>query len=317
MTPQLELLDLSIAHAGRTLVDGVSITVGRGEAVGLVGESGSGKTMTALSILELVPDPVRVVHQTLRFGGVPRRGRELRGRGVGMVFQEPMTALNPVYTVGDQLGEVLALSQPRWTQDQIRARAIAALAEVGIAAPEVRVDDYPHALSGGMRQRVTIAMACLSAPALLVADEPTTALDVTVQAQILALLDRLRREREMAMILVSHDLAVIASSCARVVVMYAGRVMEEGPVEAVLARPLHPYTRALIAARPDLSADGAELPTIPGVMPDLGALPSGCRFRDRCPSATAACATEPPLVQRGAQRAWCVSPADAPAIEGR
>jgi oligopeptide/dipeptide ABC transporter ATP-binding protein len=303
----LELDTLVVAQGARRLVDGVSLRLAPGEAVGLVGESGSGKTLTALSFLELVPPSLTVTSRALSWRGQATRGRALRGHGVGMVFQEPMTALNPVYTVGDQMAEVLLLREPHLGARELRARLIRALAEVGIAAPEARVDDYPHALSGGMRQRVMIAMACLAEPALLVADEPTTALDVTVQAQILALLARLRAERGMALLLVSHDLAVVASACARVVVMYAGRVVEEGPTAEVLGRPLHPYTRALLAARPERAEPGQPLVTIPGKLPDPDARPSGCRFRDRCALATAACVVEPPRITRGPEhQAWCV-----------
>jgi oligopeptide/dipeptide ABC transporter ATP-binding protein len=286
----LELDTLVVAQGARRLVDGVSLRLAPGEAVGLVGESGSGKTLTALSLLELVPPSLTVTSRALSWRGQATRGRALRGQGVGMVFQEPMTALNPVYTVGDQLAEVLLLRGPHLGARELRARLVRALAEVGIAAPEARVDDYPHALSGGMRQRVMIAMACLAEPALLVADEP-----------------RLRAERGMALLLVSHDLAVVASACARVVVMYAGRVVEEGPTAEVLRRPLHPYTRALLAARPERAEPGQPLVTIPGKLPDPDARPSGCRFRDRCSLATAACVVEPPRITRGAEhQAWCV-----------
>ncbi len=291
MTLQIE--DLAISIGGRSVVDGVSLSVGAGETLGLVGESGSGKTQTALSILALNAGTVTRGRFLFR-GDLVGDRRKLRGRAAGMIFQEPLTALNPVYRIGDQIAEAMDGADVR-----------AALSEVGI--PPSRADDYPHQLSGGQRQRVMIAMALIGRPALLIADEPTTALDVTVQAQVLALIARLQGERGMAMLLVSHDLAVIAATCRRVAVMYAGRIVEEGLVDDVLARPIHPYTIGLIASRPESTPPGAPLPTIPGKIPFV--LPSGCRFRDRCAFATEICASEPALVERErGQRAWCAHP---------
>jgi peptide/nickel transport system ATP-binding protein len=296
-------------------VDGVSFDVRPGEAVGLVGESGCGKSVTALSILRLVAEPPgRIESGRIRLDGVDLltlpepQMRAIRGRRVAMIFQEPMTSLNPVFTVGDQIAEGVRLHE-RVDRKSARARAIEMLRTVGIPAPEQRVDDYPHQLSGGMRQRVMIAMALACNPKLLVADEPTTALDVTVQAQILELLARLRRERRMAVLLITHDLGVVAETCERVVVMYAGRVVEQAPAEELFARPLHPYTAGLLGSLPAFetvregrtrSAERPRLQAIRGVVPALARLPAGCRFRDRCDRAEADCAaSEPPLVALG------------------
>jgi len=298
----MKIDDLVIEIASRRVVDGISLSIAPSQTLGLVGESGSGKTMTALSILELLPPEATVTRGRFTLQNKPISDRKsLRGRTVGMVFQEPLTALNPVYTVGDQIEEALLVHRPEAPYSEV----LDALTEVGI--PTARAADHPHALSGGMRQRVMIAMALIARPSLLIADEPTTALDVTVQAQVLALIARLQADRKMAMLLVSHDLAVVASTCQDVAVMYAGRIVERGKVGDVLARPLHPYTAGLIASRPENSAPGVELPTIPGKISAI--LPSGCRFRDRCAFATAACAEEPPLVTRdNGHQAWCVNP---------
>ena len=284
--------DRGIAQAA----DGVSFDVGEGEAVGIVGESGCGKTVTSLSILGLLPDPpARIIAgSSIRFrgeelvGAEPRRLRRLRGNEISMIFQEPMTSLNPVYTVGDQVAEALRLHRGMGRREA-RAEALRLLMEVGIEGAELRLDEYPHQLSGGMRQRVMIAMALSCEPSLLIADEPTTALDVTIQAQILELLAASRELRGMALMLVSHDLGVVAEICDRVVVMYAGQVVETGPVERVFAAPLHPYTRGLLGSVPSGRKAGGSLVPIPGAVPSATAWPAGCRFRERCSLATAGC----------------------------
>jgi peptide/nickel transport system ATP-binding protein len=284
-------------------VDGVSFQVHAGEAVGLVGESGCGKSVTAMSLLRLIPEPPgRIVGGTAMLStadgpvdllSVPLDHlRKLRGDRVAMIFQEPMTALNPVYTVGEQVAEALELHRGL-EEEEARAAAIQALKQVGIPAAEERVDAYPHQLSGGMRQRVMIAMALSCDPDLLIADEPTTALDVTVQAQILDLLASERRRRKMALLLITHDLGVIAETCDRVIVMYAGRVAESGTTADVLERPTHPYTVGLLASLPGEAAPRSVLNTIPGMVPGPMQMPTGCRFRTRCAFASDACAEVP------------------------
>ncbi len=279
-------------------VDGVSFDVRRGETVGLVGESGCGKTVTSLSILDLLPHPPAVVGKgsSIRFSGRELVGlrepemRSLRGAEIAMIFQEPMSSLNPVYTVGGQVAEVVRLHGSDGADP--REKAIRLLAEVGISDPDRRVDEYPHQLSGGMRQRVMIAMALAGEPSLLIADEPTTALDVTIQAQILDLLARLGEARQMAMLLITHDLGVVAEVCDRVVVMYAGQVVEEGSVEDVFDDPQHPYTQGLLAALPSPERTRGALQSIPGTVPSPAAWPEGCRFRERCSWAEGTCAEE-------------------------
>ncbi|HEX3597721.1 MAG TPA: ABC transporter ATP-binding protein [Polyangiaceae bacterium] len=288
-------------------VDGVSYDVRRGETVAVVGESGCGKSVTALALLGLVPSPPgRIVGGSIRLEGeslldaTPDRMREIRGDDVAMIFQEPMTSLNPVFTVGDQIGEVLELHRDL-SAEAARDEVVRLLALVGIAAPEQRVDEYPHQLSGGMRQRVMIAMALACGPKLLVADEPTTALDVTVQAQVLELLSDLQRSLGMAILLITHDLGVVAGAAHRVVVMYAGRVVEQGTVAAVFARPRHPYTAGLFRSRPQSDADEPLRP-IEGSVPDALHFPHGCRFHPRCPYALAVCREKaPPLAPRTAE----------------
>jgi len=306
-------------------VDDVSFSLPPGGTLGVVGESGCGKSVTALSIMRLVPDPPgRVVAGEIRFKGrdllaLPEQEmRRIRGNQISMVFQEPMTSLNPVYTVGEQIGEAVRLHQ-RLDRKQARARAVEMLRQVGIPAPEQRVDAYPHQLSGGMRQRVMIAMALACNPELVIADEPTTALDVTIQAQILDLLKRLQAERGMAVMLITHDLGVVAESCDAVVVMYAGRVVEQAPVRALFRQPAHPYTAGLLRSIPSFQdvqggAAGARLKTIPGMVPSLRSLPVGCRFRDRCERALEVCAkVDPPLeLKRDGQSAACHNPVPAP-----
>ncbi len=293
-------------------VDGVSFTVDRGEVVGVVGESGSGKSVTALSIMGLVPEPGRLEEGSrITLAGraltslSPAELRAVRGDDMAMIFQEPMTSLNPVYPVGDQIGESLRVHRGL-KKGAARERVVALLRQVGIPDPDRRADEYPHQLSGGMRQRVMIAIALANAPSLLIADEPTTALDVTIQAQILELLLELRRELGMAILLITHDLGVVAETCDRVVVMYGGQVVEEGPVAAVFDDPAHPYTRGLLDAVPRPDDRGRELAVIPGTVPAPTAWPEGCRFRPRCPYAWERCMDPPPLLDAAAaQRARC------------
>jgi peptide/nickel transport system ATP-binding protein len=289
-------------------VDGVSLTVARGEVLGLVGESGSGKTVTGFSILGLVDPPGRIVAGAIRFCGDELVGRpeaELRrhrGRDIAMVFQDPMMTLNPVLRIDAQMIEAVTAHE-RVSRRAARMRARDGLAAVGIAAPDERLAAYPHQLSGGMRQRVAIAIALLHRPALVIADEPTTALDVTIQSQIVAEMQALCAEAGTALIWITHDLALMAGLADRVAVMYAGRVVEHGPVDAVLAAPLHPYTRALIGALPGSRPRGAPLDQIPGLPPSPVNLPPGCAFAPRCARADAVCGAEPELVSHPAGRA--------------
>ena len=294
-------------------VDGVSFTIESGETVCLVGESGCGKSMTALALLRLVPRPGRIEPgSVVEFGGksmldLPDEElRSVRGRRMAMIFQEPMTALNPVLTVGDQIAEVVRV-HTRTSRADAWKRAVDMLAQVGIADPAERARQYPHELSGGMRQRVMIAMALVLEPELVIADEPTTALDVTIQAQILELLRELRDRTGMALLLITHDLGVVAEMASRVLVMYGGRVVEEAPVESLFANATHPYTEGLLAAIPRLGSEQTRLRTIVGTVPNATDWPSGCRFRDRCPYAFDRCAVEEPtLLQIGsAHRARC------------
>jgi peptide/nickel transport system ATP-binding protein len=288
-------------------VDGVSFQVGAGETVGVVGESGCGKSVTALSILRLVRPPGRVEPgSAIRFEGRDllslgeRDMQQVRGNRIAMVFQEPMTALNPVFTVGDQIAEVARIHAGMSKRDAWH-KAIEMLRLVGIPAPEQRADEYPHQLSGGMRQRVVIAMALVMNPALVIADEPTTALDVTIQAQILELMADLTRRLGTSILLITHDLGVVAENCSRVIVMYAGEVVEEAATSELFARAHHPYTEGLLGAMPRVGGEAERLATIPGTVPPPTAWPAGCRFRDRCPYAWERCEREhPPLYQLGA-----------------
>ena len=273
----------------------VHLTVGPGEVLGLVGESGSGKSVTCRAIVGMVPHPGAVLGGRIEYGGRNvlefnrAEMRELRAREVAMIFQDPASALNPVFTIGHQISEVLRLNAGL-SRAAARARSIELLERVGIPAPDRRMSAYPHELSGGMRQRVMIAMALAGEPRLLLADEPTTALDVTIQDQVLRLLEDLRRERNMSMILVSHDMGVIGTTAHRVAVMYAGRIVEVAPVDVLFSSPDHPYTRALIDAMPQLMPEeGSALRTIPGQPPDLLELGSGCPFAPRCPLARDEC----------------------------
>jgi len=285
-------------------VDDVSFDIPAGGTLGVVGESGCGKSVTSLSILRLIQPPGRVASGEVVFEGrdllkvSEEEMRKVRGARIAMIFQEPMSSLNPVYTVGDQIIESVVLHQKRSRRDAW-ARAVELLTLVGIPSPAERAHAYPHQLSGGMRQRVMIAMALACEPRLLIADEPTTALDVTIQAQILELLAELRAKLGMAVMLITHDLGLVAEFAEQVVVMYAGRVVERASVRALFKGPLHPYARGLLRSVPSYGDNrrARRLPTIPGVVPDLRHLPTGCRFRDRCELAFARCAAEEPALR--------------------
>lgn len=288
------------------LVQDVSFQIARGETLGMVGESGSGKTVTGQAVMRLLPEPpFRITARQLSLNGrdvlaaSPRDLRSWRGRDVGMIFQDPMTALNPVFTIGDQIAEAL-LVHGMATRREARRRTVELLASVGVPAPERRVDAYPHQFSGGMRQRAVIAMAIACGPKLLIADEPTTALDVTVQAQIFALLADIQQRTSTAMLLISHDLAAIARVAHRTVVMYGGRKMEEAPTHRLIETPRHPYTQALLRCAPHLGAgqDGADLPELPGTVPPAADLARpGCPFASRCPAVMPRCReTMPPVM---------------------
>jgi peptide/nickel transport system ATP-binding protein len=303
-------------------VDGVSFEIPARGTLGVVGESGSGKSVTALSIMRLVATPPgKIANGHVHYAGkdllaLPAEEmRAIRGNRIAMIFQEPMTSLNPVYTVGEQVGEAVRLHQGK-TKAAARAIAIDMFRLVGIPSPEDRVDAYPHQLSGGMRQRVMIAMALACKPDLLIADEPTTALDVTIQAQILELLKKLQRELGMSILLITHDLGVVAETCDEVVVMYAGRVVERADTATLFTSPRHHYTAGLLRSVPSYgesapAADHARLQEIPGMVPSLYELPKGCKFVDRCPMAQELCRQEePPLVQLGASHVRCHFPLD-------
>ncbi len=284
-------------------VDDVSFAIPPSGTLGVVGESGCGKSVTSLSILRLIQKPGHIASGEILFDGrdllklSEREMRGLRGKDIAMIFQEPMSSLNPVYTVGDQIAESIVLHQ-RKSKKQAIERAIELLALVGIPSPAERVHAYPHQMSGGMRQRVMIAMALACEPKLLIADEPTTALDVTIQAQILELLGRLRKQMNMAVMLITHDLGLVAEFADEVVVMYAGRVVERAPVDVLFADPRHPYTRGLLRSVPSYGDNARKhrLPTIAGVVPDLRTLGAGCRFQERCPDRFEPCTKEEPAL---------------------
>ncbi len=305
MTAALELSRLSVSFPGQPdrlrVIEGIDLAVGPGEVVGLVGESGSGKSVTALAAMRLLPSVAKIDAGAVHLGGrdiVGASRQELlriRGAEIAMIFQEPMTSLNPLFRAGFQIGETLEVHLGL-SRAEARRRAIELMRAVGIPAPEVRVDDYPHQLSGGMRQRVMIAMAMACRPKVLIADEPTTALDVTIQAQILQLMRRLREESGMGILLITHDLGVVAGMADRVVVMYAGMVMEEAPVRSLYAMPHHPYSRLLLKAIPRVRERADRLNQIAGTTPPASRFPSGCRFHPRCPDAIDRCRMElPPL----------------------
>jgi peptide/nickel transport system ATP-binding protein len=306
MSPLLEVKGLSVSFRTASgllpVVADLGFELAAGGSLGLVGESGSGKSVTALALLGLHDEATTRTEGSVRLEGRELLGlpdaalRPLRGAQVGLVFQDPLAALDPSLRVGAQVGEALAIHQ-RLARAERRTRVLTLLGEVGLPRPGELVDAFPHQLSGGQRQRVMIAAALACGPALLIADEPTTALDVTLQAQLMELLTRLRLARGMGLLLISHDLALVAEHCDQVVVLYAGRMVERGPTRQVFERPAHPYTAGLVACSPRLGQGPARLPALPGTAPDRSALPSGCRFRPRCALAQARCAEEEPAWQ--------------------
>jgi peptide/nickel transport system ATP-binding protein/oligopeptide transport system ATP-binding protein len=317
----LEVKDLQTHFPTRSglvrAVDGVNFHLDRGELLGLVGESGCGKSITALSVMRLIAGPGKIVNGEILFEGKDllklsdAEMRQMRGDDIAMIFQDPMTSLNPVFTVGEQIAEALRLHR-KLPRKEARRATIEAMREVAIPDPARRVDDYPHQLSGGMRQRVMIAMALACNPKLLIADEPTTALDVTIQAQILELLNELRKQRELAVLLITHDLGVVAEVADRVAVMYTGRIVEESPVDELFARPKHPYTEGLLRSVPKLTSEHVvrkeRLETIEGVVPRPTDLPPGCHFAPRCPHRMPRCTAEEILLYEldGGVKVRCV-----------
>jgi peptide/nickel transport system ATP-binding protein len=299
----LQVRDLKVEFPTRrgtlTALDGISFGIERGEVLGVVGESGAGKSLTGLSIIGLLEPPGRIAAGEIRLDGKridnlpPEEMRRVRGRRIGVVFQDPLTSLNPLFTIGQQLEETIA-THLQLGKAAARERALSLLSEVGIPAPEARYDNYPHQFSGGMRQRVVIALAIAAEPALIIADEPTTALDVSIQAQIIALLKRLARDHGTAVMLITHDMGVIAETSQRVAVMYAGRIAEIGPVRDVIRAPLHPYTVGLMGSIPKISTSRSKLVQIEGAMPRLNAIPAGCAFNPRCPKRFDRCLAERP-----------------------
>ncbi|MBF0170034.1 MAG: ABC transporter ATP-binding protein [Nitrospinae bacterium] len=315
MKKLLEIDNLTVRFSGpdgvARAVNGVSYAVEAGQAVGVVGESGCGKTVTALSILRLIQPPGKISGGRILFEGTDlltlseEEMRKVRGAEIAMIFQEPMTALNPVFTIGDQIGEGIRLHRGVGKKEA-RQQAIEGLARVGVPDPAGRVDAYPHQLSGGLRQRAMIAMALALDPKLVVADEPTTALDVTIQAQILDLMNRMRVDTGAGFVLITHDLGVVAQTCDTVVVMYAGRVVESAPVGELFENPRHPYTRGLLASIPSRGKPGERLREIPGSVPSIFALPQGCPFHPRCPEVMERCRVEaPPPVAIGLATVEC------------
>jgi peptide/nickel transport system ATP-binding protein len=315
--PLLELKDLRVEFPTRrgtlVAVDGVSLAIAPGEVLGVVGESGAGKSLTGMAIIGLLEPPGRIAAGEIRLEGrridnlPPEEMRKLRGRRIGAIFQDPLTSLNPLYTVGAQLVETI-LTHLDVSRDEALRRALQLLSEVGIPAPRARLGHYPHQFSGGMRQRVVIALALCAEPRLIVADEPTTALDVSIQAQIITLLKHLARDHGTAVMLITHDMGVIAETADRVAVMYAGRLAELGPVREVIHQPRHPYTAGLMGAIPKLGTvrRHARLVQIDGAMPRLTAIPPGCAFNPRCPKRFARCETErPELLPVGSAQASC------------
>ncbi len=314
-SPLLQVRHLKVEFPGRRgallALDDISFDISPGEVLGVVGESGAGKSLTGAAIIGLLDPPGRITAGQIRFEGrridnLPyEQMRRVRGRSIGAIFQDPLTSLNPLYTIGRQLIETIQAHLPVSAADA-RQRAIRLLEETGIQAAEQRLDQYPHQFSGGMRQRVVIALALAAEPKLIVADEPTTALDVSIQAQIIQLLKRLCREHHAAVMLVTHDMGVIAETCDRVAVMYAGRIVEIGPVHEVIHSPAHPYTAGLMGSIPSMDEARERLLQIDGSMPRLNEIPSGCAYHPRCPQAFERCARErPELLEAGATRAAC------------
>jgi peptide/nickel transport system ATP-binding protein len=313
--PVLAVCNLKVAFEGRrrtlVAVDGVSFDIAAGEVLGVVGESGAGKSLTGAAVIGLLEPPGRIVGGEVLLKGMRidnLRGEELRkvrGRRIGMVFQDPLTSLNPLYRIGDQIVETIR-THTALPERAARERAVALLQEVGIQGARQRIDGYPHEFSGGMRQRVVLALALCAEPDLLIADEPTTALDVSIQAQIIALLKRLCWSRGTSVMLITHDMGVIAETADRVAVMYAGRIVEIGPVRSVIKEPQHPYTQGLMGAIPSLEGDVHRLTQIKGAMPRLAAIPSGCAFHPRCPYVFERCWLErPERMPAGASKAAC------------
>ncbi len=311
----LEVKELRVEFPTRrgtlVAVDGISFAIAPGEVLGVVGESGAGKSLTGMAVINLLEPPGRIAGGEVRLEGrridrlTQDEMRRVRGREIGVVFQDPLTSLNPLYTVGDQLVETITTHLPL-SRGQARERAISLLKEVGIPGAEARLFHYPHQFSGGMRQRVVIALAIAAEPKLIIADEPTTALDVSIQAQIISLLKRLAESRGTAVMLITHDMGVIAETSHRVAVMYAGRIAEIGPVRDVIHAPKHPYTVGLMGSIPRISAQQDKLVQIDGAMPRLNAIPPGCAFNPRCPKRFARCVAErPDLLAAGASRAAC------------
>ncbi|VAW15794.1 ABC transporter, ATP-binding protein (cluster 5, nickel/peptides/opines) [hydrothermal vent metagenome] len=318
--PVLSVQDLVVEiptrHAVLRPVDGVSFDIAAGEILGVVGESGAGKSMTGKAVIGLLDPPAhiasgRIILNGRRIDNLPRESlRRVRGKEIGMIFQDPLTSLNPLIPIGDQLTETILEHLPV-SKSEAEAQALAALDEVGIPAATSRIHAYPHQFSGGMRQRVVIALALCANPSLVIADEPTTALDVSIQAQIIALLKRLCRERGTAIMLITHDMGVIAETADRVAVMYAGRQAELGPVRQTLTTPTHPYTVGLMGATPLAAAGHKRLNQIPGNMPRLESMPDGCAFHPRCPGAQDKCRTDPaPTLADGGGRAACWYPVE-------
>jgi peptide/nickel transport system ATP-binding protein len=298
-------------HGTLRALDDISFDIAPGEILGVVGESGAGKSLTGAAIIGLLEPPGRVAGGEILLEGQridhlsADQMRHIRGRKIGAIFQDPLTSLNPLYSIGRQLTETILAHLPV-TPQEARQRAIALLKDTGISAAEERIDHYPHQFSGGMRQRVVIALALAAEPQLIVADEPTTALDVSIQAQIISLLKKVCKDRGAAVMLITHDMGVIAETCDRVAVLYAGRVAEIGPVHQVINQPAHPYTAGLMASIPDMDSDRDRLNQIDGAMPRLNAIPKGCAFNPRCPQAFDRCRLErPELVQAGANLAAC------------
>ena len=310
---QVKNLVVEFPHRRGTLraIDNISFDIAPGEILGVVGESGAGKSLTGAAIIGLLEPPGKVANGEILLDGLridnlpPDEMRKIRGRRIGAIFQDPLTSLNPLYSVGRQLTETILTHLPV-SPAEARTRAIQLLKDTGIPAAEERIDHYPHQFSGGMRQRVVIALALAAEPQLIVADEPTTALDVSIQAQIISLLKNICKQRGAAVMLITHDMGVIAETCDRVAVLYAGRVAEIGPVHEVIHQPAHPYTRGLMACIPDMSQDRERLHQIDGAMPRLNAIPTGCAYNPRCPDAIERCYQQrPDLIDAGATRAAC------------